>query len=1108
MIVKYSRIAHFALAVVFVVQAVGRSSPGQQTVGNLPLNRANHSAVFRPFVETSFLVGGSTDRGESAVFLPIISDDRTLLFADSRGSLGDTGFQEGNWALAFRRLTDGGKVIGAWAGYDLRGTKWGHRFHQVSLGFEWLDEEWDFRLNGYIPTNLTPTDTPLSPGQLVVANNIVIESDRESALWGLDAELGRRLWHRLAIVDSGGDGMAGKVRRRRGLSGVLSRLNTVEAEFRGFVGGYYFDNSSAGVTKVAGPRIRSELRLYDLEMFGAGSRLTMEGIFQKDSVRGAEFEFGCYLRVPFGALPTRRFRPLERRMADRIVRDRDIVTSVGSVAEQVEVVGSGLKVGPVVRVDSATSSVAQSIRDAGPGSLVIIDNQGELYTKHSDTIELQPGQVVAGGGAELQFRGVETGLTQKLKLPGGRPTLWSEGITAVRATAPSQLIGLNFWLDRPTAVAIQALQNAELQLDDVHVVHQMQGTYSILLDAHDQARVTINDSVLDTISFRGIGIRLADDAQVFMNNSSLVILSGFGDTDDTDVLAYAAAYDNGRLSISNGTILLKSSRKTWFQFFDNSQLSFDQVVIDSLDSPLMEFHDSSRLIAHGLTLPGNNGFEHTLLRASGDSQIRIFDSYFDFDLLGVGFAFQDRARVMISNTTLVAARNRGVVTVEDSAAIRMLNSRSPEGALSVSGDATAVVDGSYTSVSGFGNSRILIRDSNIRLNLAGASRSYVENSALTLEARDDAIASIVESQVPRLIGSHDVEFRIRNSLVGNPDLTIFPSLFPGGAFTPGVGMSGNSRLSVDDSIVAHGEIGRVFFSDQSQGTIRNTTMDNQIVSVIDDASLTYENVRHRGGLVEAANRGYFRAESSELNGRLDMYEFGISQGPVTEILNSRITSDGEQNAILLGNVGQLSLRNSIVTAYSTDMAAIRSSGASILIENSTVENHSRGAAIQLYSFNDVASTISNSSVTSDQGTGIAITTTGGERVQILDSEVVSHGTAVDIGIGGSTASRQPASVILDGNRLTSYNSSVPEIGVDANSLIQGNCLSISDTVFGRGPGLIRLDNQNPTAPLLISQSRPSDNTDNTNALNRVNGIPAGNVIFEEGDLIFDSGCDD
>ena len=142
----------------------------------------NAMPIWQPYLEGSFRGGGITERGELDLFLPLIWSDSALLFADLRGSIGDTGNHEGNWSVAARTLTSSCWILGAWAGYDLRESSTGNHFDQVSFGIEAMNLEWDFRMNGYVPTN---TDPQLVPGTPVTAvftnNNIVVRSGQESA---------------------------------------------------------------------------------------------------------------------------------------------------------------------------------------------------------------------------------------------------------------------------------------------------------------------------------------------------------------------------------------------------------------------------------------------------------------------------------------------------------------------------------------------------------------------------------------------------------------------------------------------------------------------------------------------------------------------------------------------------------------------------------------------------------------------------------------------------------------------------------------------------------------------------------------------------------------
>ena len=160
--------------------------------------------------------------------------DNALLFADLRGSIGDTGHHEGNWSVAARTLTSSCWILGAWAGYDLRESSTGNHFDQVSFGIEAMNLEWDFRMNGYVPTNADLQPVPGTPATAVFTNNnIVVRSGQESAYWGLDGEIGRLLWANDPCCN-----------RRSNNCGTW--VSSLDVELRAFVGGYYFNNPTAG----------------------------------------------------------------------------------------------------------------------------------------------------------------------------------------------------------------------------------------------------------------------------------------------------------------------------------------------------------------------------------------------------------------------------------------------------------------------------------------------------------------------------------------------------------------------------------------------------------------------------------------------------------------------------------------------------------------------------------------------------------------------------------------------------------------------------------------------------------------------------------------------
>jgi hypothetical protein len=89
--------------------------------------------------------------GQGNLFLPLAQDCDSLLFADMRGLWTDGNAAEGNWGLAYRKITPSEWIVGGYLFYDLRYSEFNNTFHQGTAGLELLNVNWGFRVNGYIP---------------------------------------------------------------------------------------------------------------------------------------------------------------------------------------------------------------------------------------------------------------------------------------------------------------------------------------------------------------------------------------------------------------------------------------------------------------------------------------------------------------------------------------------------------------------------------------------------------------------------------------------------------------------------------------------------------------------------------------------------------------------------------------------------------------------------------------------------------------------------------------------------------------------------------------------------------------------------------------------
>jgi len=334
-------------------------------------------SLWNTYTEWSFKPGDNRVLGDGQLVVPIWQDCDSLIFADIRGQLDDLENYEGNWGLAYRKISDNGIIFGAYGFYDLRRTENDNSFDQATLGIEMMTTEWEVRANGYIPEDNPKLVNSLTTAELV-GSTIFVQAGQERAYYGFDAEVGTLLY----------DWMCGDV------------------ELRGFVGGFHFDNDAAGFVNVSGPRARVELRGYDLDVLGAGSRLTVGAEYQWDQVRDDQVTGILQVRIPLGRTG-RQLDRLERRMLDRIVRDVDVVKNLGQGSREIGVdVKSGDLLTNVTLVDANTADVPAAVVAAGNDSTVIVDGAAGTVTTTA-SIVVQDGQSLLGGGFEVA--GVNSG---------------------------------------------------------------------------------------------------------------------------------------------------------------------------------------------------------------------------------------------------------------------------------------------------------------------------------------------------------------------------------------------------------------------------------------------------------------------------------------------------------------------------------------------------------------------------------------------------------------------------------------------------------------------------------------------------------------------------
>ncbi|MEM8807957.1 MAG: inverse autotransporter beta domain-containing protein, partial [Cyanobacteria bacterium P01_G01_bin.38] len=233
--------------------------------------------VIRPRFGLDFDTAGSGAEsfGQFESFIPLWQNaGRELLFFQGQLLL-DTDENLGtNLQLGYRHYVPGSdRIFGGYVAFDKRGTD-NASFDQLGIGLETLGENWDLRLNGFLPigdqrelvdSNLVDAGTQITNLQFI-GNQLVGDAQQqqaeinqfESALGGFDLELGTKL---LDIGESGA--------------------------LRGFAGLYYYDGE--GVDGSLGWRLRLQaepteylrtgLSVQDDDIFGTTVRFNIGAAF-------------------------------------------------------------------------------------------------------------------------------------------------------------------------------------------------------------------------------------------------------------------------------------------------------------------------------------------------------------------------------------------------------------------------------------------------------------------------------------------------------------------------------------------------------------------------------------------------------------------------------------------------------------------------------------------------------------------------------------------------------------------------------------------------------------------------------------------------------------
>ncbi len=255
--------------------------------------------------EINWRLGSERSILMSEIWAPLYQgyEGKDVLYADLRLMGDDKDNHEGNLGLGYRQIVDmpymGAGVAGINGWFDRRLTDRGSDFHQITTGVEWLGEDMDIRLNGYIPlSNSKSYNVPnaSAQGPALSGTGIVVDTNGvllEEPQHGFDIEFGWELGAYSEFVKDHTDSL------------------------RVYGGAYSFNGDQS--ESVTGWRARIAIDL--TRNVQIGSR------FQRDDVRGSQGFLEATFRFPFGNKKSYRKHGLYARLDETPERDIDIVTA-------------------------------------------------------------------------------------------------------------------------------------------------------------------------------------------------------------------------------------------------------------------------------------------------------------------------------------------------------------------------------------------------------------------------------------------------------------------------------------------------------------------------------------------------------------------------------------------------------------------------------------------------------------------------------------------------------------------------------------------------------------------------------------------------------------
>ncbi|WP_293947500.1 inverse autotransporter beta domain-containing protein [Sneathiella sp.] len=489
------------------------------TIALIPAQKSFAQDKWQAHIDLEGKVGNERDLGEADLFLPLWQNNDTLLFGNLRGRIDNNDSQEGNFGIGLRQMQGNGWNLGGYAYFDHRNSPYDNSLNQITLGAEALSLDWDFRANAYIPVGRTSHAEDSAGTADFSGSTITYRGGEERAMGGFDAEIGRRI--PLFDADAG-------------------------QQLRAYIGGYHFSDDKADT--IAGPRGRLDLTFDEVPFLWQGARLSVGAEIQHDDPRGTQGFASLRLRIPLQRSKKTGSRPLtrmERRMADPVIRDIDIVSQAGAFgeAEAITTTADGKAITLVSSDTTASPDLANEILTAGNNSIVILNGS---FDSVNDRLDVQDGQTIMGTGS-LNVQ-TPSGRTVSIATPGA--SLSGSGAFPPGFGSPSHIFNM---ADNSRLIGVNVATSAA------------GATTAIRINGADNVDIINNTMTVTAAGNTVTGIQVLGNAQ------NTVIRGNTITSNNDDTFAYGmSAVGSANLIFENNVINVSGATNNYLLLFNSN----------------------------------------------------------------------------------------------------------------------------------------------------------------------------------------------------------------------------------------------------------------------------------------------------------------------------------------------------------------------------------------------------------------------------------------------------------------------------------------------------------------------------------------------------------